>query len=1144
MKKIFLTTFILIILLTSNNNVNAANAVTFKNFDELNACVDFYNSFLQYKKNFQECLKQQDVIIEKNSLKLIKNDYGIIEDIIELNLPKEETIKKPKKKLSEILKNIFQPDLEKIEEEENIFNQTSAFSDEYREKQFSLNDQNFRDLNNHIKVNPEDIYAITEDINILTYKNKYLSEFKRQEILLNIYNAFDVTVLASKVPPSSEVASFGPAAAGIVAVAALAGGGSGGGTYSPPTISFSVSSTSVGECDSDVTVTANLTKAHNANVTVTYAVGGTATQDTDYTLSSTTSTIVSGATSGTITLNPTNDTTDETSETVTLSASVSEVSTTGNTSTTITIHDYVLKCNTTAFSVLDTSRQSTIVGLTAWNNIDMDNDIHPYEQMNIHKAQASKSGSTFLTGAGQKIHIADFHCDEDHDIFGGRVTLNLDNGGAGESTFDTPTSTWNEHHCQTVATFAGGDPDTGTHMGVAPGASFILSSIPNFQGSNEGDDYAADLDAARAAGAVVSNNSWGWTVGGSSYSISEFEADRVTLGLTGAEGIARLMHGTSSGQDLTDANTYITALDNFQQSGVVVFSAGNSPLEADAGIIAGLPEYFSQLKEAWIVVNVTDFVGSSLSGATESEFTLKGNKCGSTAAYCLTGDGFNVGGGEWINSGTSVYSSSAEWGSSYSAPMVSGGVALLAQAFPNHTPEQLAQRIFASAKNDWFTPTGATTFTTHGASIKHGYHSTWGHGLPDFYAALSPITSSSNSGSFGFPSGGGGGGGGSGGGGSVPFSQIEKLAVSSTGMKTSSSFGDGIMNGLKNRTAYAYDALNGGFELNVNDFINYEQLNEQRIEYSVNEELNSLRSFNVNKNQIRSAKNFDVYAGEYFNFRDKYNKGLSVTLDQPNIALQNFNLYNNQHYKNPFTSENKGVGFNNKFYFFGNNVLLGYNNSKFNPITSINKNSVLPMETLALSMNIDSSKFDLLSFTTGLLKEENTFLLSEGSGAFNLTNKNNLSNFYGFNFSKNLNNFGNIYFSSMFGNSKLDNAQNSLIVDTSNVLSSSFEVNYELKNLFDNDQLNISFSQPNRVEDGEMTFRFMGLADKNGILPYQDHKVSLTPSGRQKDLTVSYYKNHLRNLKTGIKAVLTDDLGHIKDNNLDANLLLTATYNF
>ena len=77
-----------------------------------------------------------------------------------------------------------------------------------------------------------------------------------------------------------------------------------------------------------------------------------------------------------------------------------------------------------------------------------------------------------------------------------------------------------------------------------------------------------------------------------------------------------------------------------------------------------------------------------------------------------------------------------------------------------------------------------------------------------------------------------------------------------------------------------------------------------------------------------------------------------------------------------------------------------------------------------------------------------------------------------------------------------------------------------------------------------MYFRFMGQADKNGVLPYQDHKVSLSPSDRQKDLTVSYYKNHSRNLKTGIKAVLTDDLGHVKNNSFDKSLLLSASYNF
>ena len=34
---------------------------------------------------------------------------------------------------------------------------------------------------------------------------------------------------------------------------------------------------------------------------------------------------------------------------------------------------------------------------------------------------------------------------------------------------------------------------------------------------------------------------------------------------------------------------------------------------------------------------------------------------------------------------------------------------------------------------------------------------------------------------------------------------------------------------------------------------------------------------------IKTAKDFNVYAGEYVSFRNKYNRGLSITLDQPNI---------------------------------------------------------------------------------------------------------------------------------------------------------------------------------------------------------------------------------------------------------------------
>ena len=64
------------------------------------------------------------------------------------------------------------------------------------------------------------------------------------------------------------------------------------------------------------------------------------------------------------------------------------------------------------------------------------------------------------------------------------------------------------------------------------------------------------------------------------------------------------------------------------------------------------------------------------------------------------------------------------------------------------------------------------------------------------------------------------------------------------------------------------------------------------------------------------------------------------------------------------------------------------------------------------------------------------------------------------------------------------------------------------------------------------------------VLPYKDHKVSLAPTGRQKDLTFNYITTHSDHLKTAVKAIITDDLGHIKNNNLDTNLLLSATFNF
>ena len=65
-------------------------------------------------------------------------------------------------------------------------------------------------------------------------------------------------------------------------------------------------------------------------------------------------------------------------------------------------------------------------------------------------------------------------------------------------------------------------------------------------------------------------------------------------------------------------------------------------------------------------------------------------------------------------------------------------MALLAEAFPNHTAEQITDRLLAYADNSFFNHDAVVTF---GNGVKHGYDDEFGHGILDIYAALLPITS-------------------------------------------------------------------------------------------------------------------------------------------------------------------------------------------------------------------------------------------------------------------------------------------------------------------------------------------------------------------------------------------------------------------
>ena len=83
-------------------------------------------------------------------------------------------------------------------------------------------------------------------------------------------------------------------------------------------VDFNTTSSNQAESVSSQPITVDLSAASSQNVTVDYAVTGTATgSGTDYTLANGTLTIVAGSTSGTITIaSIVNDTLDEANETV------------------------------------------------------------------------------------------------------------------------------------------------------------------------------------------------------------------------------------------------------------------------------------------------------------------------------------------------------------------------------------------------------------------------------------------------------------------------------------------------------------------------------------------------------------------------------------------------------------------------------------------------------------------------------------------------------------------------------------------------------------------------------------------------------------------------------------------------------------
>jgi hypothetical protein len=314
-------------------------------------------------------------------------------------------------------------------------------------------------------------------------------------------------------------------------------------------------------------------------------------------------------------------------------------------------------------------------------------DTAEYQRSNAAvQAQALAAYQAGATGKGVIAAVIDSGIDQNSAEFSGRISaLSADLAGS------RGLQDQGGHGTSVAGVLLGAKNDTGIH-GVALGATLLVARTdtpgsctatgPDAGCSHNDNAIARGVDLARTAGARVINVS----LGGS-----------------------------------PPNSTLRTAIDRATTAGIIiVISAGNEGVTSPSNAVN--PDLLAQVAIDPIAHGLVLIAGATDSNKVLADFS---NKAGNGAAYYLTALGVRV----RSNDETGVaflYS-----GTSYSAPVVSGAVTLLAQAFPSLTGAQIVDLLLRTA-----TDLGAT-----------GTDAVYGHGELNLAKAFAPQGSTSLPGS-------------------------------------------------------------------------------------------------------------------------------------------------------------------------------------------------------------------------------------------------------------------------------------------------------------------------------------------------------------------------------------------------------------
>ncbi|MDE0385705.1 MAG: S8 family serine peptidase [Defluviicoccus sp.] len=345
-----------------------------------------------------------------------------------------------------------------------------------------------------------------------------------------------------------------------------------------------------------------------------------------------------------------------------------------------------------------------------------------------HKRLAVRDGARAAPGSGQTLGVVDSGIDSEHPVFAGKSVTETLLGDATDETGERYS------HGTAVASVMAGNPSdryaaqVNAPRGVARGADIAMFAIPL---GRPGANYGAAVRAGRVSLASVIDRVTGWSRGDRSIDFAnmsfgphgfiEQHSERQLRDRYGAVVVALAQAGS------TDKTVFVWAAGNAhgRDCDPAEFT-GNPELCVDEKIVArsvevlpGLPVRFPELRGHLVAVVAVDRNGRIASFS---------NRCGLAADWCIAAPGVAVRvayfGPDWNDGTPGARGAASANGTSYAAPLVTGGLAVLRDVFRGQLSNTaLVSRLLETANKQGI----------------YADSSVYGQGLMDLDAATAPL---------------------------------------------------------------------------------------------------------------------------------------------------------------------------------------------------------------------------------------------------------------------------------------------------------------------------------------------------------------------------------------------------------------------